>query len=78
MYHMLEVEEAANRTAPTKRRAPRGTGGGPRCLERCNRISREEHKMGALCPRFVQTNSDKETQQGRAKGATSVTWANNL
>lgn len=48
------------------------------CLEHCNRISREEHKMGALCPRFVQTNPDKETQQGRAEGAASVTCANNL
>lgn len=34
--------------------------------------------MGALCLRFVPTNPDKETQQGWAKGAASVTWANNL
>lgn len=74
MYHMLTVEEAANRATPPKRRAPRGTAGfTASCLERCNRISREEHKMGALCPRFVQTKPDKETQQGRAKGAASAT-----
>lgn len=79
MYHMLEVEEAPNlaqpRQTPSSQRHRWWTAS---CLERCNRISREEHKMGALCPRFVQTNPDKETQQGRAKGAASVTCANNL
>lgn len=73
MYHMLAVEEAANRSHPTKMlRSQRHCWWTASCLEHCNRISREEHKMGALCLRFVQTNSDKETQQGRAEGAASV------
>lgn len=72
MYHMLEVEEAPHRAGrtPCSQRHRRWTAS---CLERRNRISREEHKMGALCPTFVQTILDKETQQGRATGAASVT-----
>lgn len=32
--------------------------------------------MGALCPRFVQTNPDKETQQGRVEGASKQITSN--
>lgn len=49
MYHMLEVEEAANRTAPTKRRAPRGTGGGPRRVWNAVTGSPERSTKWVLC-----------------------------
>lgn len=73
MYHMLEVEEAPNRAARQTPCSQRHCLWTASCLEHCNRISREEHKMGALCPEFVQANPDKETQQGRAEETTSVT-----
>ena len=67
MYHMLEVEEAANLTTPPYVGSQRRWWWTASFLEHCNTISKEERKMGALCPRFVQTKPDKETQQGQAR-----------
>lgn len=49
MYHMLEVEEAPNRAALTKRHAPRGTIGGPRRVWNTVTGSSERSTKWALC-----------------------------
>lgn len=73
MYQMLEAEEAANLLHPTKRCAPRGTGGGPHRVWNTVTGSPERSTKWVLCVQDLSRQSQIRKLNKGEKEAVSVT-----